>query len=200
VCVDLPKIKQSIFGKNIGADLSNTRRAPVHLFCRTGSCRGARQRTRGNDDSGERARGAARCPWTRPSAERAICRGRCKGGEELDAGCGDEGSTAYDKVNDAQWISRSLQGFMTGPTTGRRTLVVARLGQGRQRAETPGACGQASWEREEDDLGAWPREIGKRELDAQNRTSSKEKHCARPEEEEHTENIRERDSDERRWR
>ena len=24
-CVDLPKIKQSIFGKNIGADLSNTR-------------------------------------------------------------------------------------------------------------------------------------------------------------------------------
>ena len=42
VCVDLPKIKQSIFGKNIGADLPNTRRAPVHSFCQTGSCRGAR--------------------------------------------------------------------------------------------------------------------------------------------------------------
>jgi hypothetical protein len=42
VCVVLPKIKQLIFGNNIDADLPNTRRALVHSFCRTGSCRGAR--------------------------------------------------------------------------------------------------------------------------------------------------------------
>jgi hypothetical protein len=35
VCVVLPKTNQAIFGKNLGADLPNTRRALVHSFCRT---------------------------------------------------------------------------------------------------------------------------------------------------------------------